>query len=110
MKLDVLDEEVTYSVSNLTIEEKIKLHGLLVTSYPHIYGYSTEEFFNGKYNESIKHRNVGYIRFVESPYVRPHWESRTLTYIPTERYIPFPREILSDGKQFVHNNKKIVVV
>ena len=57
MKLDGLDEEVTYSVSNLTIEEKIKLHGLLVTSYPHIYGYSTEEFFNGKYNESIKHRN-----------------------------------------------------
>lgn len=110
MKLDGLDEEVTYSVSNLTIEEKIKLHGLLVTSYPHIYGYSTEEFFNGKYNESIKHRNVGYIRFVEDSFTGPHWESRTLTWEPTEDYIPFPREILSDGKQFVHNNKKIVVV
>ena len=111
MKLDVLDKKVTYSVSNLTIEEKILLHDMLVADYPTMYGYFTKEYFNSSYDEEkMPNRNVGYVRFVEDSFTGPHWESRTLTWEPTEDYIPFPKEIFTDGKQFVHNNKKIVVV
>ena len=111
MTLNSLDKEVTYSVSNLTTEEKIKLHGLLVTEYPNIYGFSTEEYFNDRFDkERMPSRNVGYVRFVEVSFKGPHWECRTLTWEPTEDYVPFPKDALTDGKQFVHNNKKIVVV
>ena len=72
---------------------------------------STEEYFNDRFDkERMPNRNVGYVRFVEVSFKGPHWECRTLTWEPTEDYVPFPKDALTDGKQFVHNNKKIVVV